>query len=319
MCSLWGAAGFYEPAEESELVGELRRLADEHRLGAGGVGLKAALHVGAGELLCFIPPSRYAERVPYTLEGDLVAVAQATWSVRDPDALFAALQATPELSFDGETEYGGAVTFDWLASRRELLARRRAPLPAGALCVESGPVAVSETGAFELNDLTSLGTFTLYADRLEFFAASEARLDTAIALVARRLKHVTGACDRSLRSYGEVVSGSRAERAAARPAARSTRGRADDGVGGADSDETLLPDARMRELTYRRWIDDPNQHLGGLTPRQAAGRREYRDELDMQLRGIEHSSARTRADRRPGPEVSWLRGELRVENERLAA
>lgn len=320
-CSLWGAAGFYEPAEESELLAELRRLADEHRLGGDVVGLQAALRVAAGELWCFIPPSRHAERVPYTLEGDLVAVGQATWSVRDPDAAFTALQATPELCFDGETEDGGAVSFDWLASRRELLARRQAPLPAGAICLESGPVAVSETGALQPNDLTSLGTFTLYADRLEFFAPSEARLNAAIALVEYHLKHIACAPDRSVRSYKDVVSERRVEWAAARPAGRSSRGRVSrDAVGGSVADETRLPpDARMRELTYRRWIDDPNQHLGGLTPRQAAARPEYRDQLEMQLRSIEHSSARLCADRRPGPEVAWLRSELNGEDERLAA
>jgi hypothetical protein len=70
------------------------------------------------------------------------------------------------------------VSFDWLTSRRELLARR-SPLPVGAICMEGGPVMVSETGELELDDVTSLGTFTLHADRLEFFALSEARLDGA--------------------------------------------------------------------------------------------------------------------------------------------
>jgi hypothetical protein len=80
--SLWGAAAFYEPTEEHELLAELRRIADEQDLGGGAAGLDAALRVGAGELVCFFPPSRRAERVPYTLEGDRVAVAQATWQVR---------------------------------------------------------------------------------------------------------------------------------------------------------------------------------------------------------------------------------------------
>jgi hypothetical protein len=164
---------------------------------------------------------------------------------------------------------------------------------------------VGETGVFELNDVTSLGTFTLYADRLEFFAPSEARLNAATALVERRLKNSAGAPDLSVCSYADVVSERRAERAAARPAPRFPQGRMlSDGLGSPGSDETFLPpDARVRELTYRRWIDDPNQHLGGLTPRQAAARREYRDELEMQLRSIEHSSARGRVDRRPEPEV----------------
>jgi hypothetical protein len=166
--SLWGAAGFHEPAEEPELLDELRRIAIAHGLGAGTAGLEAALRVGAGELLCFVPPSRRAERVPYTLEGDAVAVVEASWKLRDPDAAFDALCAARELALDGETEDGKGVTFSWLTSRRELLARRP-PLPVGAIYVESGPVAMSPDGELEADDLTSLGTFTVRGGRLEFF------------------------------------------------------------------------------------------------------------------------------------------------------
>src|SRR5262249_7499366 len=55
--SLWGAAGFYEPAEEVELVDELRRIAREHGLVDDEQGLRAALRLGAAELVCFEPPS----------------------------------------------------------------------------------------------------------------------------------------------------------------------------------------------------------------------------------------------------------------------
>ncbi len=319
--SLWGAAAFYEPAEESELLAELRRLADEHGLGAGAAGLDAALRVGAGELVCFVPPSRRAERVPYTLEGDRVAVAQATWKVREPDLVFRALRDVPELAFDGETEDGEGVSFDWLASRRELLARRP-PLPVGAICMEGGPVMVSPAGELvELDDVTSLGTFTLRADRLAFFALSEERLEGAVALVERHLQNIAGPPSRSVQSVEDALSERRAERAAAgvesRPARSRTPGVEPSAVG---SEATFVPpDTRLRELTYRRWVDDPNQHLGGLSPREAATRPECREELERQLRSIEFSSARERADRCPGSEVAWLRSELRVEAERLAA
>ena len=68
--------------------------------------MDVALRVGAGELVCFVPPSRRAERVPYTLEGDRVAVVEATWRLREPDFAFGALRGVPELAFDGETEDG---------------------------------------------------------------------------------------------------------------------------------------------------------------------------------------------------------------------
>jgi len=71
-----------------------------------------------------------------------------------------------------------------------------------------------------------------------------------------------------------------------------------------------VPEARIRELAYRRWIDDPKEYLGGLSPRVAAARQEYREELERQLRNFEHHSARERTDGVPGSEVAWLRAEL---------
>lgn len=187
--------------------------------------------------------------------------------------------------------------------------------------MEGGPVMVSETGELELDDVTSLGTFTLHADRLEFFALSEARLDVAVALIDRYLQNIAGPPSRSVQSVQDAMSERRDERAAAgvesRPACEPTPRRGPDAL--RPEDAFVPPDARIRELTYRRWIDDPNQHLGGLSPREAAIRPEYRRELEVQLRSIEHNSAREHADRRPGPEATWLRTELGVEGERLAA
>ncbi len=308
--SLWGAAGFYEPAEEPELLDELRRIAAASDLGAGITGLRAALRVGAGELLCFVPPSRRAEPVPHTLEGDPIVVTEASWKLRDPDAAFDALCAVPELALDDADANGEAVTFSWLASRRELLARRP-PLPVGAICVESGPATLSPDGELEADDLTSLGTFTLCGRRLEFFGLSESRLGRAIALIERRLGSLAGHPRSSVRSVDAAIADTATDSLPARdpsPAGAS---------GGYGSRPSL--DARMRRLSYRRWIDDPNERLGGLSPREAVGRPEQRKEVERQLRSLEHHDARDRGDRRPSPEVDWLRAELGLERARVAA
>jgi len=317
--SLWGAAQFFEPSEEEELLDELRRITEHHDLGVDAAGVGAALRVGAGELVCFIPPSRRAERVPYTLEGDPVVMAQATWQVREPDLAFSALRNARELAFDGATDDEEAVTFEWLTSRRGLLARRPS-VPAGAICMEGGPVTIGETGELEPSDVTSLGTFTLYADRLEFFAMSQARLDAAVALIERLLQDLAGPPSRNVRSVEDALGERRAERAAQgrSPSGRAHRpGRGSDASGPAK--EVGAPDPRVQRLAYRRWIDDPNPQLGGLSPRAAAARREYSRELELQLRNIEYGSACKRADRCPGPEVTWLRPELGLDDERLVA
>ncbi|MFI4985144.1 MAG: hypothetical protein ACHQAV_04045 [Solirubrobacterales bacterium] len=138
----------------------------------------------AGELVCFIPPSRRAERVPYTLEGDAVVVAQASWRVREPDAVFRALRAVRELAFDGAIEDGEGVSFDWVTSRRELLARR-SPLPVGAICMEGGPVTVGETGS--ANARRPPGASTARSSRSSCAASSTAaRASVPIAAQGRR-------------------------------------------------------------------------------------------------------------------------------------
>ncbi|HTZ64673.1 MAG TPA: SEC-C domain-containing protein [Solirubrobacteraceae bacterium] len=315
--SLWGAAAFYEPAEEVELVAELRRIADAHRLGAGPAGLQGALRVGARELVCFVPPSRRAERVPYTLEGDPAVVAEATWNVRVPGAALIVLRAAPELAFDGPTEDGEGVTFDWLTSRRALLARRP-PLPVGAICLESGPAALDESGELEPNDLTSLGTFTLREDRLEFFGLSERRLDGAVALIERTLGRLVDPPARNVRTVQEASAAHDVARAAQAPPREGRASGSHTSSSGRDDTSSVI-DTRLRNLTYRRWIDDPNEKLRGLSPREARARDEHREELERQLRSLEHHSALERRDRAPAPELTWMRAELGLDHERVAA
>ena len=81
--SLWGPTRFLEPCEEPELRSELARLAgspvddlDEH-------ALASTFRRHALELMRFTPPSRSAEPSFFTLEGDPVAFASASWDVHD--------------------------------------------------------------------------------------------------------------------------------------------------------------------------------------------------------------------------------------------
>ena len=309
--TLWGAAVFYEPAEEAELVAELGRIASARDLGTGPVALERSLRVGAGELVCFVPASRHAERVPYTLEGDAVSMAEASWRVRDCSAVLEELCHTPELMPGGDTEDSEGVTFNWLTSRRGLLVERRGALPAGAICMESGPVSVSEDGSPELKDVTSLGTFTLRGERLEFFGISEERMDAALALVERRLGDLVRSPTRRVRSIEEARSAASAKRGSSSAAGLCAAAPADEKL-------SLIPEAGVRELIHRRWIDDPNHHLRGLSPREAVASGGYRNELESLLRGFEHHSARERPDHLPGPEVAWLRAELGLDTEGIA-
>lgn len=84
----------------------------------------------------------------------------------------------------------------------------------------------------------------------------------------------------------------------------------DDWYGNLQEGTADMPDGRLGELLYRRWLDDPQLELSGLTPRQAASHPEHRATLERLLRSIEHGSARERRDGKPGPEVRWVRSEL---------
>lgn len=293
MASLWGAAGFYDPVDEPALLDELRRLAAVHRLDEERAGLEQALRLGARELLSFVPPDRRSARSFFTLEGDPAVSATATWRLSDPDAALEALRAAPELAWDGETDDGEGEFFSRLAPRRPLVARRPF-LPPGALCFESGPVGVGGDGELQLEDVTSLGSFELRDDRLKFFGLSEERLQAAAELVERHLGSLAGHAHRRVEPLPTGSSREKVER-------------------GIEEGRTNAKDRRFQELLYRRWLDDPQHELSGLSPRQAASHPEHRASLERLLRSIEHGSARECRHGRPGPEVSWLRSELALD------
>ena len=74
----------------------------------------------------------------------------------------------------------------------------------GAVCIESGPIAFDEEGNAELEDLTSLGTFTLRDDRLDFSGISEERMIAALELVKRRLGNWVSTPTRCVRSIEDA-------------------------------------------------------------------------------------------------------------------
>ena len=309
--SLWGGAAFYEPEEEVELLAVLERIAGDHHLGAGPAALEEALRVGARELVCFVPGSRCVEKVPCTLEGDVVSFSEVSWSVRDPTFVLEELSRVPEFVAVGKTDDGKGFLFEWVVSRRDLIARRSA-VPANAILFESSPLKPNDDGGlYELADVTSFGQFALRGRRLTFSGMSEARADAAIRLVELCLGDLGSDPTRSVRSFEDALSASRAEATGSSKYGRQAAAPSGDAP-------SWLMEQRLRELLYRRWVDEPIDCLGGLSPRAAAACGRYRNELESLLRGLEHRNALQRADRAPGPEVAWLRAELGLEVEPLA-
>lgn len=92
---------------------DLERIAGDHHLGAGPAALEEALRVGARELVCFVPGSRCVEKVPCTLEGDVVSFSEVSWSVRDPSFVLEELSRVPEFVAVGKTDDGKGFLFEW--------------------------------------------------------------------------------------------------------------------------------------------------------------------------------------------------------------
>jgi hypothetical protein len=69
---------------------------------------------------------------------------------------------------------------------------------------------------------------------------------------------------------------------------------------------------------FIRWVDEPLETLGGRTPRQAA-QGDRSDELERLLRGIENRADRARRTGVAWPDVNWIRDELGMRIDQLAA
>src|SRR6266511_751514 len=124
--SRWGPTRFFDPCEEPELRAELARL-------DGAPAGEWAL-----TLMRYLPPSRRAEPSFFTLEGDPVVFATATWKLHDRVA------AAGRMRELGGLLAGDPLEIDITAPRAELV-RQRPPLPPGALVLESSPVGAIDT------------------------------------------------------------------------------------------------------------------------------------------------------------------------------
>jgi len=74
---------------------------------------------------------------------------------------------------------------------------------------------------------------------------------------------------------------------------------------------------RVKEVHYRRTLDEPVPMLGNRTPRECARTKAGRKRLANWIKDIENSELRQAADRDATPyDVTWMWRELGVEGER---
>lgn len=292
--SLWGPTRFFEPHEERELLAELERLATQHGCGTDERGLSAALRRGALDLMRFKPPSWSVKPSFFTLEGNPVAEARATWRVRDRAAAGARIGALAGLAA-GEPEDLDEID---ICVPREALVANRPELPAGAVVLEAGAVG-------DL-DRVPVATVRFEADQLRVETMSAQRLERAIEMVECDLGDLVELTEREAIPIERRLEDARAE---PRPEREAPPGL-------TAAEERSIVEDHISDR-FHRWLDEPHPGLDGQTPREAVAGRS-RAEVVRLVRGIENQSERARRRGEAAPEVAWLRGELGLEGE-LAA
>lgn len=284
-----GPTRFLEPADEPDLLAELERLAGAARGSrAGDAATARALRNHALELMRFRPPSWDVEPSFFTLEGDPVAEAPASWKVPDVRSARNRFRAL------GGLGPGDPLEID-ITVPREALVKDRPELPAGAIVFEASAVGDPDT--------VPVATVRIEGRRLRVEAMSEERLDRAIEA---DFEGVVEFADRSVVNIERRLADQRPEprRGDGYPADLSP------------SDERHVVGDFMTDR-MRRWLDVPHPQLNGNTPREAAVG-ERRSDVVRLVRGIENGADRARRRGQPFADLAWMRGELGLEDE-LAA
>ena len=290
--SLWGPVRLLEPADEPDLLAELERLAcatDGSR--AGEAATAQALRSHALALMRFRPPSWDVEPSFFTLEGDPVAEASATWTVRDVRSARAKLRTL------GGLNPGDSLEVDVTVPRQALVSER-SELPRGAI--------VFEASAVDDPDNVPVATVRLEGRRLRIEAMSAERLDRAIEIVELDFEGLVEFADRSVIDVERRLAENGSKRWSADPSTSDL----------PPADERRIAGDFMTE-SLRRCLDEPHLQLDGMTPREAAVG-ERRSDVVRLMRGIENGAERAQRGGQPFADVSWMRGELDLGDE-LAA
>ncbi|MHB8470473.1 MAG: SEC-C metal-binding domain-containing protein [Gaiellaceae bacterium] len=289
--TLWGPTRFFEPCDESELRAELERLAGASLERLDEAARASTFRRHACELLRFRPARLTAEPSFFTLEGDPVAFATATWRVHDLAAVAEKLRDLGGLLPDEPVE------LDITVPRSSLL-EQRSPLPPGAHVLEAGPVDAPETAP--------IAALRLEGRQLHAEAISEERIAYAIELVTEDLGELVEFREWKVTSVDDALAAQRAGRP------RSLRSLRDPLDGG---ERRLVGDLVTERM--RRWLDEPHQLLDGRTPRDVAAGPD-RAEVVRLIRQLENGAERARRRGEPAADVARIRDELDLGDE-LAA
>jgi hypothetical protein len=289
--SLWGPTRFFEPCDEPELRAELERLAGLPVGELDAADLAATFRRHALELMRFSPARLTAEPSFFTLEGDPVAFATATWRVDDLPAVTEKLRGLGGLLPDEPVELDITVA-------RASLVEQRSLLPPGAHILEASPVDAPET--------VPIASLRLEGGQLHAEAISEERIAYAIELITEDFGELVEFRAWNLTSAEEALAAHRSgRRRSLRPSRESLAG------------DERRPVGDLVTERMERWLDEPHQLLDGHTPREAAAGT-GRAQVVRLIRQLENGAERARRRGEPVVDVARLRDELDLSDE-LAA
>ncbi len=157
---------------------------------------------------------------------------------------------------------------------------------------------------------TVLGSARLAKDALVVDTNSRERMDRALAM----LRPVLGALVGEGLTSHEDITHALGEPASRRASTRERRPEASPAMDAAAMAEAIN---RVKEVHYRRTLDEPVPMLGNRTPRECARTKAGRKRLANWIKDIENGELRQAADRDATPyDVTWMWRELGVEGER---
>jgi len=269
------------------LRAELERLAELPlaELDAGDVDALYCDH--ALTLSRFRPPRWDTDPTFFTVEGDPIGFATATWEVRDHAAVAATLR---EL---GGLRPGDPVEIDITASRASL-SEDRPELPLGAQLIETTVVGAPDT--------ISIATIRLEGNHLHAEAMSEERIARAIDAVEIDLGALVEFRGWDITSVDDALAERRGGRSGARMTSRKRVPRAEREIVGE------FATARMRS-----WIGEPHPALDGRTPRQALSGPARADVVRL-VRQLENIAERARRNGEPAPDIAQIRRDLALDD-----
>jgi hypothetical protein len=285
--SLWGPAQFFDPCEEPEFCAELARLAGSPLGSLDEQALALAFRRHSLELMRFIPPSRSAEPSFFTLKGDPVAFASATWKVHGPAAAAERMRDLGGLLPEDPLEIG-------INAERATLVSQRPPLPAGALVSEASPIGAMDT--------IPIAMLRLEGHELRAEAMSEQRLEQTLEIVAVDFGELVELRTREVTSAEDALAARRTGRLGSTPPR-------------VDPAERLLAGDLVNER-MPRWLDEPHQLLAGRTPREAVAGRDRAEVVppappDRERRRAGPPPRRARRRRRAVARRAWTRRRAR--------